>query len=87
MLERILEKNLLRYAVQRAIFCQSKPCGNVLDVRGARLIDEPEGVVVVCSAKCERSIKKAIFRLRYGAKQAKPISSNAVDGEQTELGF
>lgn len=85
MLEQIIEKNLLRYAVQQAIFCQSKPCRKVLDVRSARLIDEPEGIVIVCSNRCERSIRKAIFRLRYGAKQAKPICSKATDGEQGTL--
>ena len=49
-LRRQLAANLLRYAVQREIFCRS--CGAVLDCRRAVLIDGGARGAALCCADC-----------------------------------
>ena len=59
-LERRMRHELLKYAVQRAMFCR---CGSILDVRHAVLLDaEKSGAgIQVCCRRCWEKVKDRIL--------------------------
>lgn len=68
-LKRTVNKGLLRYAVQRAIFCPH--CRGILDVRDARLIEVDNKHGIICGAcwKRRRTPRARITVIEPSGKQ------------------
>ena len=80
-LKKHLDKQLLRYAVQHAIFCPG--CGTVMDVRRAALLsirNPRTGTELFCRALCEECVEGGHETTVKAAAKAKNLEFEIVRG-------